>query len=89
MLNHFSIPIINVAERCGVRISKNTGRTEVRADCPFCHGYRRSMSLNTVKNVFYCHHCGERGNSISMYSKLMGADANTAYRELSTDDMAA
>jgi DNA primase len=87
MLN--SISIIDVAERCGVRIGRHTGKAEVRADCPFCEGHRRSMSLNTAKNVFYCHHCGERGNSIALYSKVMGADIKTAFRELVADDLAA
>ncbi len=89
MLRYISIPIIDVAERCGVRIGKPTGKSEVRADCPFCEGHRRSMSLNTAKNVFYCHHCGERGNSVALYSKLMGADARTAYLELAADNLAA
>jgi DNA primase len=89
MLNYISFPIVGVAERCGVKIGKTTGRAEVRADCPFCNGHRRSMSLNTAKNVFYCHHCGERGNSVQLYSKLMGADARTAYRELAANNLAA
>jgi DNA primase len=76
------ISIVDAAERCGVRIGKHTGKREVRADCPFCGDHRRSMSLNTAKNVFYCHHCGERGNSVQLYSKLMGADTRTAYQEL-------
>jgi DNA primase len=82
------ISILDVVERCGIRIGRNTGKPEVRVSCPFCGDHRRSMSLNTEKNVFYCHHCGERGNSVSLYGKLVGADMRTAYRELGGDRVA-
>jgi DNA primase len=41
------------------------------------------MSMNTHKNVYHCHRCKERGNSIALYMKLVGvSDARTAYREI-------
>jgi len=69
------IPILGVARRCGLVIdSRSLGRTELDAKCPFCGDkpHRHHLRMNTDSDRFKCWHCGETGNSVSLYAKLEG-----------------
>jgi len=81
MADFMEISIIDVAIKCGIKLV-DCGKAEVTISCPFCDDKKKHMCLNTAKNVFYCHRCGESGNAISLYAKLTGADNKVAYREL-------
>lgn len=85
IVDYATIPILNAAARCSIRISGDTGKVETAVRCPFCDDKRRHLHLNTVKNVYYCHRCGEFGNSITLYSKLIGCTNRQAYAELIAD----
>ena len=79
------IPILESARRCGLSIDERTvGREEVEASCPFCgdHGAKRHLYLNTKKNVFWCHLCGAKGNSVSLYARLEHKSYRQAADEL-------
>ena len=81
------IPIIKVADICGIWLKHSGNSHEFRARCPFCNGQknRPTASINTAKNVFYCHRCHEGHNAVSLYAKLVGTDNRQAYRELMED----
>ena len=89
MINHMVssemiMPIGEVAQICGIAVKHSTFKTERRARCPFCGTGKGKMtaSINEVKNLFYCHRCGEGHNSISLYSKITGISTGQAFREL-------
>ncbi len=81
-MEYLTIPIVESARRCGISVGR-TDRAEVEVKCPFCGDHKRHMSLNTRKNVFRCNRCGESGNSVTLYAKIMNLDTKSAYRELS------
>ena len=94
MTEYITIPILNAAAKCGIEINDNTNaqagvisKTEVAVCCPFCGDHKRHLYLNTVKNQFYCHRCGEYGNSITLYAKLAGCTNRAAYHELTSGAM--
>ena len=79
---YFDIPILSAAARCGIAVPADNGRVEAEANCPFCNDSKKHLSLNTVKNQFRCHRCGESGNSVSLYAKVYRIDNKTAFKEL-------
>lgn len=82
-MNYVKIPILEAAERCGLNINKRTiGYTEVEAYCPFCEGSSYHLYLNTDINQFNCQKCKEKGNSVSLYAKVMGIDNKSAFEQL-------
>jgi len=85
MAEYTVIPILTAAERCGIKINTDTNKAEIAVRCIFCDDKRRHLHMNTIKNQFYCHRCGEYGNSISLYSKLAGCTNKQAYAELTCD----
>jgi hypothetical protein len=82
------IPIIESARRVGLRLRDRTIRNvEVEAHCPFCGDSKYHLFLNTRKNIFYCQRCKVRGNSITLYAKMMKVDNKEAYRELTKGNL--
>ncbi len=79
---YFELPILDVAVRCGIIVPRGSTRVEVETNCPFCNDRKRHLSLNTAKNQFNCHRCGESGNSVSLYAKVHRVDNKTAFKEL-------
>jgi len=62
---------------------KDPSRTEIRCRCPFCDARGKlTASINRKKGLFFCHHCKEGLNAISLYAKINGTDTATAYKEL-------
>jgi len=80
--NEFSI--VDVARDCGIHI-KDPNRTEIRCRCPFCDNGRGKLtaSINNDKGLFHCFRCDEGLNAVTLYAKINGTDAATAYKELS------
>ena len=67
--------------------TRTLGREEVEAKCPFCGDKPRRYHLfiNTKKNKFKCHFCGESGNSVTLYAKAHGISNRDAVRTLVDD----
>jgi len=86
MTDFMEISIIDTAARCGIRFV-DYSKTEVTVNCPFCDDKKKHLRLNTAKNVFYCHRCGESGNSVTLYAGLTGLDNKQAYKELTGVDI--
>ena len=82
MNEYITIPILTATAKCGIEINGNTDKMEVAVCCPFCGDHKRHLYLNIVKNQFFCHRCGEFGNSISLYAKVAGCTNRVAYHEL-------
>jgi len=63
---------------------KSSSGAETRCRCPFCDNGRGRMtaSINKDNDVFYCFHCKEGLNSVSLYAKITGTDTKMAYSEL-------
>lgn len=81
---YVKIPILDAAEQCGININPRTkNRTEVEAYCPFCEGSSNHLFLNTDSDKFYCQKCGARGNSVSLYAKVMNLSNREAFEQLS------
>ena len=81
MADFVDIPILESMERCGIKFAYS-GKTEITINCPFCNDKKKRMRLNINKNQYYCHHCTEGGNAITLYAKLSGIDNKTAFYEL-------
>ena len=80
------IPIITSARRVGLHLNERTaGRIEAEALCPFCGDSKYRFFLNTRKDTFFCQRCKTSGNSITLYSRMMGVDNRAAYQELSKE----
>ena len=80
-----TIPIIDVARECNIWTKANTNQLELPARCPFCGSGKKekpTARINTERNLFFCHRCGEGHNSLTLYAKLTGMDTKGAYREL-------
>lgn len=81
---YVKIPILDAAEQCGIIINPRTkDHTEVESYCPFCEGSSNHLFLNSDSDKFYCQKCGARGNSVSLYAKVMGVDNRIAFERLS------
>lgn len=80
------IPIVDTARRCGLVLDSRTlHHSEVEASCPFCgdHGTGKyHLSLNTDTDQYRCNLCGARGNSVTLYARLMGVTTKEAYQAL-------
>lgn len=89
MKQYDKIPIVDAARRCGVAIDSRTlRRREVEATCPFCHDHgpgKYHLGLNTATDQYRCHLCGARGNSVTLYARLMGVTNGEAYRALAQE----
>lgn len=82
-MNYVKVPILDAAQRCGLILNKRTvNRTEVEAYCPFCEGSSYHLYLNTNTDQFYCQKCRTKGNSVSLYAKVMGVDNKSAFEQL-------
>ena len=83
------IPILDVARRCGLVLNDRTlEREEVEASCPFCGDNgpgKYHLFLNTVKNMFRCVLCEEKGNSVSLYAKIEHVSNRQAFQALSEE----
>ncbi len=49
---------------------KNRERREVMVRCPFHDDKTPSMSVNTEKNVYYCHGCGAKGDAVTFVKEF-------------------
>lgn len=80
------IPIVDTAHRCGLVLNPRTlTRGEVEASCPFCgdHGAGKyHLFLNTSTDQYQCVLCGARGNSVTLYARVMGLSNRDAFQEL-------
>ena len=86
MVEYTKFDIVEVAERCGIKINSRTlNRSEVDAWCPFCHTESTDyhMNLNRDKERFYCQKCGAGGNSVTLYARIHGVDKREAFERLS------
>lgn len=72
--------IIAVMQRHGVELKKRG--SEFVALCPFHAEQTPSFSVNPAKNVFFCHGCGARGDSITFLQAHAGLDFGDAVRAL-------
>ena len=68
------LPIEGVAERLGLRVCRH------KSLCPFHDDHHASLSFKN--NKFKCWSCGERGDSISLAEKMLGASFLEACRWL-------
>lgn len=83
-VEYIKIPILDAARQCGLQINPRTvGRVEVEAYCPFCEGSSNHLFLNTDSDMFYCQKCGKKGNSVSLYGKVMNLTNKKAFEQLS------
>lgn len=84
--------IVNVAEKCGIRIigPLKTGN-RVNAFCPFCDDKSGHLTLtienenDNYYNVFKCLFCGEGGSAIDLYARTHNIDTKQAFKELLED----
>ena len=80
------IPIVDTAHRCGLVLNPRTlTRGEAEASCPFCgdHGAGKyHLFLNTSTDQYHCVLCGARGNSVTLYARVMGLSNREAFQEL-------
>ena len=80
------IPIVDTAHRCGLVLNPRTlTRGEVEASCPFCgdHGAGKyHLFLNTSTDQYHCVLCDARGNSVTLYARVMGLSNREAFQEL-------
>jgi len=78
--------IVEVAERCGIKIKSRTlDRAEVEAWCPFCptRSSDYHLHLNKDKERFVCYKCSAGGNSVTLYARVFGVSNKEAYERLS------
>ena len=71
------LPIEGVAERLGLRVCRH------KCLCPFHDDHHASLSFKN--NKFKCWSCGERGDSISLAEKMLGASFLEACRWLANE----
>lgn len=77
------IPILKVSSILGINL-QNARTDTVRArECPFC-GSHTAFSMSLESNTWHCFACGEKGNSITLFSKVKGVTNKEAYKELQT-----
>lgn len=75
--------VLEVADICGLTIKEySLGKQEIEARCPFCDDTKYHLNLNRIKNQWLCFKCGERGNDVSLYSRLHGISNAEAVKEL-------
>jgi DNA primase len=72
------IPIKKVSTLLGIEMNYNGRRAK---NCPFC-GSRTAFSMDEQNNTFHCFACGEKGNSISLYAKMMKVNNKEAFKTL-------
>ena len=84
------IDILQTAKNLGIKILRRVSYEEYLGRCPFCgdsqnpeHGH---LYLNIKKGVYYCVRCGEGGDAVGLYAKLVNLDRKTAYKELKEGD---
>lgn len=91
-MEYETFPIIEVARKCGLLLNEKTlDRKEVEASCPFCGDRgpgKYHLFLNTGDDVYFCHNCGARGNSVTLYARqnLGGAMTNREARQRLRED---
>ena len=89
MKQYDKIPIVDAARRCGVALNSRTlHHREVEATCPFCYDHgpgKYHLSLNTATDQYRCNLCGARGNSVTLYARLMGVSNYEAYHTLTRE----
>ena len=80
-MTNLIIPIAKVSSLLGIEV-QNANKEQIRAKmCPFC-GSRTAFSMDTINNAWHCFACGEKGNSITLYSKLKKVSNKDAYKAL-------
>lgn len=60
------VKITDACNLLGIKLNKNQ-----KCLCPFHKEDTPSFSIHTDKNIFYCFGCGEKGNSITLVSKIL------------------
>lgn len=60
------VKITDTCNLLGIKLNKNQ-----KCLCPFHKEDTPSFSIHTDKNIFYCFGCGEKGNSITLVSKIL------------------
>ena len=43
---------------------------QITVKCPYCDDKKRHLYIDPLKEVFYCHKCGEKGRWSKLYTKL-------------------
>jgi DNA primase len=76
-----AVSILDVAHRLGLGPASGHGK-EQRITCPFHADEHPSLSLNTEKNVWFCHPCGEGGDGLGLYMRVKEISFAAAVREL-------
>lgn len=76
--------IVETAKLCGIRLryGVTANRTEVEAQCPFCGDTKFHLYLNRETDMFYCHRCKAKGNSVTLYACIFGISNREAFRNL-------
>lgn len=84
--NYVEFDIVEVAQRCGIPIIKPVGNKELGARCPFCGDSENPthchLYLEPRRGLYYCHKCGEGGNTLKLYAAMRGITTKEAYKEL-------
>lgn len=75
------VRIEDVCKHYGIYLNRNN-----KALCPFSNHNEKtpSFSISKTKNIFYCFGCGEKGNSITLVSKLLNCSHFEAAKQLNT-----
>lgn len=78
-----AVPVVEVARRLGLEpVKPYPSARELVILCPFHPDTRPSLRLDPVKNVWYCHPCGEGGDGIGLFQRARGIGFPDAVREL-------
>lgn len=82
-MEYVRFDIIEVARSLGINFSPlQKNPIEFKAQCPFCGDTKYHLGLNAEMERFHCFRCNEKGNSVSLYAKIMGISNKEAYKEL-------
>ena len=79
--------IVEVAAKCGIRFyHSQRNNIEFKALCPFCGDTSYHLGLNRKMDRFHCFRCKTRGNSVSLYAKMLGLTNKQAYEIIRNND---
>ena len=79
-----ALPIYDCASRLTELKTSDKGAGRwYRGRCPFHDDQNPSFWIDTERNLWGCHACGERGDVINLYAKNKGVTVNQAIKDLS------
>jgi DNA primase len=84
---NLALPAHQVAEMLGLECHAYTGRWW-RGRCPFHQSgalRSRSMQINCVLRLYYCHRCHRSGDLIDLVARVTGVSMYVAAERLATE----